>query len=548
MIKRLTLILILILPITTLSQHQNHQPGKSKTETPIVFNGLSDLHHPVSTKHAEAQKFFDQGLALLYAFNHDEAARSFKHAAELDPNLAMAYWGIALVNGQNYNLGPLPDREKAAYDAIQKAVALASKAPENERAYIEALAKRYSPEPKADYQKLGIEYKNAMAALVKRYPDDLDAATLYAESMMTLRPWKLYTADGKPEEGTEEIVAVLESVLKRNPNHIGANHYYIHAIEASRSPERALASAYRLKTLAPDAGHLVHMPAHIHMRIGDYENAAAANAQGADADRAYIKARGTEGFYPMMYFNHNVHFFAVACAFQGRSADAKKAADEIVAFASPLVKEMAMLDAFTPTAMLVRVRFHDWDALLKTPEPDKATMPYTNGIWHFAQGLAQLAKGSTSKAETELKTVQQIINALPADASLGLNNTKEVLRVAENLLAAKLALAKKDKQAAVDYFKKGIAAEDALNYTEPADWYIPVRESLGSALMYIGNPAEAEKVFRADLEKNPRNGRSLFGLLESLKKQGKTIEAQFVQREFDTAWKSADIKLKIEEL
>ncbi len=548
MINRLTLILILLLPITTSAQHQDHQHGKANTETPMVFKGLSDLHHPVSTKNAEAQKFFDQGLALLYAFNHDEAARAFKHAAELDPNLAMAYWGIALVNGANYNLGPLPEREKAAFEAVQKALALVAKAPENERAYIEALAKRYSSDPKADYQKLGVDYKNAMREVVRRYPDDLDAATLYAESLMNLRPWKLYTTDGKPEEGTEEICAVLESVLKRNPNHIGANHYYIHAIEASRTPERALASAYRLKTLAPDAGHLVHMPAHIYQRIGDYENAAAANAQGADADRAYIKARGAEGFYPMMYFNHNVHFFAVACAFQGRSADAKKAADEIVAFATPLVKEMAMLDAFTPTAMLIRARFHDWDALMKTPEPDKATMPYTNGIWHFTQGLAQLAKGNTAKAEMELTTLGQIISALPAEASLGLNNTKDVLRVAENLLAGKLALAKKNKQAAYDYFKKGVVAEDALNYTEPADWYIPVRESLGAALIMNGEYSEAEKVFRADLEKNPRNGRSLFGLLESLKKQGKTIDAQFVQREFDSAWKAADFKLKIEEL
>lgn len=545
--KVLALMLQLLLAGSAFAQHENH-PAANTNKPATLFTGLSDTHHPVSTKIAAAQQYFDQGLALLFAFNHDEAARSFQHAAELDPNLAMAYWGVALVNGQNYNLGPLPDREKAAYEAIQKALPMIGNLPENERDYINALAKRYSPDPKADFQKLGVDYKNAMGELVKKYPDDLDAATLYAESIMNLRPWKLYTPDGKPAEGTEEIVAVLESVLKRNPNHIGANHYYIHAVEASRTPERALASAYRLKTLAPAAGHLVHMPAHIHMRIGDYENAAAANAQGADADRAYIKARGAEGLYPLMYYNHNLHFFAIARAFEGHFADAKKAADELVAFAKPMVKEMAMLDAFTPTDTLLLVRFHKWDDILKQAEPDKASMPYTNGIWHFAQGLANTGLGKLDKAESELSRLREIVKATPADASLGLNNTVNVLLVAENLLAGKLAMAKKDPKAAIEFFQKGIAAEDALNYTEPADWYIPVRESLGSALMVSKDYAEAEKVFRADLEKNPRNGRSLFGLLESLKAQKKTIAAQFVQKEFETSWKNADTKLQIADL
>jgi tetratricopeptide (TPR) repeat protein len=543
--KKLALLLIFLLPGTVFSQHQNH-PATTDEKPATLYSGLSDLQHPVSTTSAEAQKFFNQGLALLFAFNHDEATRSFKQAAKLDPNLAIAYWGIALANGQNYNLGPLPDREKAAYEAIQMALPLAAKAPENERDYINALAKRYSPDPKADHQKLSIEYKNAMAELVKKYPDDLDAATLYAESCMNLRPWKLYSQDGKPAEGTEEIVAMLESVLKRNPNHIGANHYYIHAVEASQTPERGLASAYRLKTLAPAAGHLVHMPAHIHMRIGDYETAAAANAQGADADRAYIKVAGAEGFYPMMYYNHNVHFLAIARAFEGNYADARKAADELVAFAMPMVKEMAMLDAFTPTNTLILVRFHKWDEVLKQPEPDKS-IRYTNLIWHFAQGLAHTATGKVDKAENELKMIREIIKNTPADASLGLNNTVNVMQIAENFLGGKLALAKKDNKSAVEFFKKAIATEDRLNYTEPADWYIPVRESLGAALLTNKQFAEAETVFREDLQKNPRNGRSLFGLLESLKAQNKTVAAQFVLREFETAWKNADTKLRIEE-
>jgi tetratricopeptide (TPR) repeat protein len=543
--KYLTLLLTLLLPSAALCQHAQHSPQNLKQAQ--LFTGLSDLHHPISTKNPEAQKFFNQGMALLFGFNHDEAASSFQRAAELDQNLAIAYWGIAIVNGANYNLGPLPEREKAAYGAVQKALALASKASEHERDYINALAKRYSKDENADYQKLAVAYKTAMGELMKKYPDDLDAATLYAESMMNLRPWKLYTKEGKPEEGTEEIVAVLESVLKRNPNHIGANHYYIHAVEASTTPERALASAYRLKTLAPAAGHLVHMPAHIHMRVGDYENASTANAQGADADRAYIKATGSQGIYTMMYYNHNLHFLAIARAYEGNFAEAKKAAVEVVKNASPFVKEMAMLDAFTPTAILVAVRFQKWDDLLNAPEPDKS-MPYTNAIWHFAWGMAQAAKGDAAKAEAELKTLREKIKALPDDASLGINQTKPVLAVAENLLAGKIALARKDNRAAVEWYKKGIAAEDALNYNEPADWYIPVRESLGSLLMTLGEYAEAEKVFRSDLEKNPRSGRSLFGLSESLRAQGKTSSAAFVQREYETAWKNADTKLRIESL
>lgn len=544
--KKQALLLILLLPTIALSQHQNHSTTNAEKPA-MVFSGLSDLQHLVSTANPEAQKFFNQGLALLYGFNHDEATRSFKQAAKLDPNLAMAYWGIALANGQNYNLGPLPEREKAAYEAIQKALSLAAKAPENERDYINALAKRYSPDPKADHQKLSLDYKNAMGELVKKYPDDLDATTLYAESCMNLRPWKLYSQDGKPAEGTDEIIATLESVLKRNPNHIGANHYYIHAVEASLNPERGLASAYRLKTLAPDAGHLVHMPAHIHMRLGDYETAAKANAQGADADRAYIKVAGSQGFYPMMYYNHNVHFFAIARAFEGNYADAKKAADELVAFAMPMVKEMEMLDAFTPTNTFILVRFHKWDEILKQPEPDKS-IRYTNAIWHFAQGVAHTATGKLDKAENELKTIREIIKNTPANASLGLNDTVSVMRVAENFLAAKLAVAKKDNKSAIEFFRKGIAAEDRLNYNEPADWYIPGRESLGAVLMMNKEFAEAETVFREDLQKNPRNGRSLFGLMESLKAQNKTIAAQFIQREFETAWKNADTKLRLEDM
>src|SRR3972149_1064764 len=283
------------------AQNAGHNHPSTDAKPAVLMSGLGEQHHPVSTKNPEAQRFFDQGLTLIFAFNHEEAVRSFKRAAELDPQLPMAYWGMALALGPNINLDVDPEREKAAYEAVQKALALSAKAPEQERAYIAALSKRYSIDPKADLKKLAVDYKNAMGELVKRYPDDLDAATLYAESMMDLRPWQLWNKNGTPVEGTEEIVTVLESVLKRNPNHIGANHYYIHSVEASPHPEIALPSAERLKTLVPAAGHLVHMPAHIYMRTGDYEAAVQANKAGAEADQAYIKSRGGEGIYPIMY-------------------------------------------------------------------------------------------------------------------------------------------------------------------------------------------------------------------------------------------------------
>ena len=315
--KYLMLALTLLVPVITPAQH-SHTP--KVRELASLASGLGDVNHPVSTTNPEAQKFFNQGLAYMYAFNHEEAVRSFKRAGELDPQLAMANWGIALALGSNYNLQADSPQLKEAYANLQKALTLSPKSSEHERAYIEALVKRYSNDEQADRQKLALDYKNAMGEVVNRYPDDLDAATLYAESMMNLRPWKLWSLDGKPAEGTEEIVAVLEGVLRRNPNHTGANHYYIHAVEASKNPERALPSAARLGKLAPKAGHLVHMPSHIYIRTGDYNEAAQVNADAIVADREYIASAGAQNLYSMMYYNHNIHFLAAANAMKGRFA------------------------------------------------------------------------------------------------------------------------------------------------------------------------------------------------------------------------------------
>src|SRR5687768_1032279 len=381
--KHLFLTILLLLPVTAFSQH-GHAPAKAPAPVALA-TGLGDINHPVSTSNAEAQKFFNQGLAYIYAFNHEEAVRSFKHAAKLDPQLAMAYWGTALALGSNYNVQAEGPALVEAYSNLQKAIELAPKASEHERAYIDALAKRYSSDVHADQTKLAADYKTAMGGLAKRYPDDLDAATLYAESMMNLRPWKLWSPDGKPAPDTLEIVAVLEGVLRRNPNHTGANHYYIHAVEASTAAERALPSAARLGKIAPKAGHLVHMPSHIYVRTGDYAEAAQSNVDAIAADREYITKTGAQGLYTMMYYNHNIHFLASASAVKGRYADSIKAARELEANVSPHLKAMPMLEMFRPYPIVAQVRFGRWDDLLKEPKPDEA-LKITTGYWHYARG------------------------------------------------------------------------------------------------------------------------------------------------------------------
>jgi tetratricopeptide (TPR) repeat protein len=544
--KKVVMIAWLLFVSTAILAQQSDMQTKVPEKPVELLSGLGSLHHPTSTTNPEAQRFFDQGFRMIYGFNHEEAVRSFKRAAELDPQMAMAWWGVAYALGPNINHDVDPDREKSAYDAEQKALALASSAPANERAYIQALARRYSNDPKADLKKLAVDYKNAMSELMKKYPDDLDAATLYAESMMDLHPWQLWSADGKPAEGTEEIVAVLESVLRRNPNHPGAIHYYIHAVEASPHPERALAYAPKLAGLMPMAGHLVHMPAHIYERVGDYQAAAKSNTEAAAADEAYFKTTGMQGFYSM-YYAHNLDFLAVAHSMQGRYRDAIDASDKLVSLAKPLVQPMPMVEPFMAKSILMWERFHKWDEIMKQPEPD-ASLPSTLAVWHFARAMAFVARGDVGNAESEHKAFLDTAKSVPADSMSSLNPTSKVLTIAADVLAARIAEAKHDNQTALELFNKGIKEEDSLAYDEPPQWFHPVRESLGGFMLRSGNYADAEKVFRADLERNKHSGRSLFGLMESLKAQKKNDAAATAQREFESAWKNADTKLSIAEL
>ncbi|MEO6725396.1 MAG: hypothetical protein ABIU20_01540 [Blastocatellia bacterium] len=539
----LIVFLTLALSNAVYAQHEHHS---STSEPTKLISGLSNLHHPVSTKNAEAQKFFDQGLALIYGFNHEEARRSFEQAARLDPSLAMAYWGIALAVGPNYNEAEIdPSRLLAADRALEKAKELAANASENERMNIEALGRRF--QLKTDLKKCAMDYKDAMAALHKRYPDDVDAAVLYADSLMNLTPWQLWTKEGKPAEFTAEIVATLEGAIRRQPDHIGANHLYIHAVEASRAPDRALPSANKLGSLAPAAGHLVHMPSHIYIRTGDYAAAAKANEDAAKVDLDYIKRTGVQGMYPMMYYSHNLHFLVESYNRTGNYQAAVGAAKRLADNVSPHVKEMPMLEGFLPSVMFVRLRFNRWEQILNMPEPAKE-MRLTNALWHYARGVALAGKSQSAEAQKEREMFAIAVKGVPGETPFGLNTASGVLKIAEHSLDARIAAAKGDRKSAVEHWRKAVAAHDSLNYDEPPGWYYPTRESLGAALLISGNASEAEKVFRKDLEDNPYNGRSLFGLGECLKKQGQARAAEIAQREFETVWKNATTKLKIEDL
>jgi tetratricopeptide (TPR) repeat protein len=509
-----------------------------------LFDNLGTHHHKITTKVPLAQRYFDQGLRLVYAFNHDEAVRAFEEAARLDPNCAMAYWGIGLALGPNYNLPLDPERNPAAYAATQKAVQLAPKASAAERAYIAALAQRYSLAPDANRKALDQAYADAMRGVARTYPDDADAATLFAEALMDLRPWALWTVDGQPQPGTLEIVATLEAVLKKAPLHPGANHYYIHAIEPSPHPERGLAAAERLKNLVPGAGHLVHMPSHIYMRTGRYADAADANMRAIKADEAYIAAEKPAGVYPMMYYPHNIHFFWAAASMEGRSADAIRAAREVTNGVSPeMVEEMDAMEYFVPTAVFALARFGKWQDILREPAPP-ADQAYATGIWHYARGLAFAATGRLDEAAGEQRAVAAAAAAMPPARIIGDNTPPAaLLHIAAAALAGEIAARRGQTGEAVKHLQEAVRAQDALPYSEPPPWYYPTRQSLGAVLLAAGRTADAEAVYRDDLQRNPENGWSLYGLWQALRARKAEAEAAAIEKRFRKAWARADVTL-----
>ena len=515
----------------------------------LSLTAVGRQHHPIQTNSKEAQEYFDQGITLVYGFNHEEAARAFERASQLDPVSPMPLWGIALAAGPNYNLDVDAEREKQAFEAVQKAAKLAQHAPQAEQDYVNALAARYSGDANPDYKKLARNYADQMRTLAKKYPDDLDAATLYAESLMNLNPWKLWRPDGAPGEETEGIISVLENVLSRDPMHAGANHYYIHAVEASPSPQRALPSAARLEAMVPKAGHLVHMPSHIYSRVGYFADAAESNVKAIAADAAYAKEAARSGsLYDLMYHSHNEHFLAFAAAMEGRYSEARRAADAMEKRLLPHADMMPMLESFLWTPIWVDLRFAKWQEILARPEPP-ANRKVPHLMWRYSRTIAYAALRQTAKADPERALYAKEASSLPNEIPIGQMNPNEaMLAVMNAIVEAKLNAAKGNAEAALKHWRTAIEAQDKLNYTEPPDWYYPVRESLGAALLAGGNAKEADQVFREDLRRNPRNPRSLFGLKESLGAQHLENDAAWVDREFQRAWKNADSHLKIDDL
>jgi tetratricopeptide (TPR) repeat protein len=514
-----------------------------------LFDGMGSYSHPIRTSSPEAQRYFDQGLALLYNFNHAEAERSFLKAAELDPKAPMPWWGVGIALGLNYNRDVTKlegERGKRAYDAAQKAVALSRGGAPIEAALADALVLRYALDPAVPPDVLNAKYRDAMKFVHQKFPDDADVAVMYADAMMNLRPWQLWAADGTPAPDTLELVALLERVLRRRPDHPGANHYYIHAVEASPTPERALASAERLLTLVPAAGHLVHMPSHIYMHTGDFAKMATLNEQAAAVDEAYIAKANPESVYPFMYYGHNVHFAVFAHMLAGRFAPARAQADKLAALASPHVHEMAAMAEWTLTLpTLIDVRFQKWDRVLAAPAPD-ATLPLVIAIDHFARATA-LARGNRlADARHHAEQFEAARAKVPAETMfVSWNPATAVLEIASDVLKAELAA---DAASRVPFLRDAVTKQDALRYDEPPPWCVSLRESLGVALLQAGRAADAEAVFRADLRRNPGSGRTLFGLMQSLDAQARPDEAQLVKHEFDEAWKHADGPLTLDAL
>jgi tetratricopeptide (TPR) repeat protein len=498
----------------------------------------------VTTTSSRAQLFVNQGMNLAYGFNHAEAFRAFAEAARLDPACAMAYWGQALVLGPNINARMNAEDEPKALNLVKKAVALRAGATPREQAYIEALASRYTGNV-ADRQKADRAFAHAMHELAHDYPDDLDAKTILAESLMDLRPWSYWTRDGLPYDETHEIQASLEQVLAKNPNHPGALHYWIHLWEPTVTPERAEAEADRLLPLMPGAGHVVHMPAHIYMRVGRHADVVKSNQAAALADEDYIAQCRAQGLYPLGYYPHNLHFIWMGATASGQRKLALDAARKVAgAIPNEALGSVPILQGFLVVPYWAMVRFGEWSEILADKGPRHDT-PFTRGAWRYARAMALAGTGRLVEADKELVELKKVVNdpALRGQVTFSSNTGQAILRIAPEVVAGEIAAKRKEWDAALLHLERAVRYEDGLIYQEPSDWHAPVRQNLGAVLLQAGRPDEAEAVYWEDLRKNPGTGWSLFGLLQSLKAQGKTVDAELVERRFRDAWKHADITL-----
>jgi tetratricopeptide (TPR) repeat protein len=509
-----------------------------------LLDNLGKTARVVSTSSPEAQAFFNQGLAFAYGFNHDEAARSFARAAQRDPSCALCLWGAAYTLGPNYNIPLLPDRAQAAWEAITRAQALVDKATPPERALISALAKRYKGPEYLDpvaMQPFNEAYANAMREVAQSFPDDLDIQVLFADAAMVVRPWQLWSLDGTPAPGTEEILTVLEAVLAKAPEHVGANHLYIHAVEASKKPERALASAERLGALVPGAGHLVHMPAHIFQRVGRYADASKANQAAVVSDQQYIASLPPPGYYPF-YLAHNYGFLAYSAAMEGRSAEALAAARKSRAtMPMDIVCGMPGMDFFLSEPLLVMVRFGKWQEILAEPAPEPRHAVLT-GLYHHAQAMALAATDRPAEALARVVEIRKIQATLPADMLAGYSPAKTLLELSAKVVEARLAEST-EKEKAVALWQEAVKLEDGLAYAEPADWFYPTRHYLGALLLELGRAKEAEASYREDLAKNPENGWALYGLWQALLEQKQKAPAKEAEARFRKAFAASDLTL-----
>ncbi|MBE0570497.1 MAG: hypothetical protein IH618_03060 [Ignavibacteriaceae bacterium] len=521
--------------------------NREETGQAPLFDNLGTLDFPITTKSELAQKYFNQGIVLAYGFNHEEAFRSFEEVARLDSNCAMAYWGMAYVLGPNINLPMDAGVVHTSYEAIQKAITLLDDETQKEKDFVMALSERYSSEAMEDRTPLDQAYSDAMRNLVSKYPDDLDAATMFAESIMDLNPWDYWLKDGTAQPWTPELLAVLESVIERNSNHHGANHLYIHAVEASKNPHRGLASADRLRFLAPGAGHLVHMPAHIYIRTGKYHEGSLANIRAVKSDEEYINQCNQQGFYPISYYPHNYHFLWATATLEG---DSKTAID--AALKTSQKPPDSLMDAcgyqtlqhFAAIPLYAYVTFGKWDEILNYEKPSDER-PYILAVWYYARSMALISKGNLTEAEKEITELEKFRANKTVEEILiwGFNSAGILVNVSCEVAKGELEAKKKNYSDAIAHLKKAVEYEYSLTYDEPPTWFYPCRQNLGAVLIEAGMFEEAEKIYKENLGEIPENGWGLFGLHQALLKQGKNDEASEIEKKFNEAWKYADIKL-----
>lgn len=536
-------IIIFLISLLLLITGCSHETVK---QAPL-FTNLGTLNFPITTNSELAQKYFNQGIILAYGFNHEEAFRSFEEAARLDTSCAMAYWGMAYVLGPNINLPMDAAVVHTAHEAIQKAISLLDNETPKEKDFVMALTKRYSSEVLEDRSSLDQAYCDAMRGLVNKYPEDLDAATMFAESIMDVHPWDYWLKDGTPKPWTPELLSILESVIKRKADHHGANHLYIHAVEASKNPHRGLASADMLKFLAPGAGHLVHMPAHIYIRVGNYHEGSLANIRAVKSDEEYINQCNQQGFYPISYYPHNYHFLWATATLEG---DSKTAIDAAIKTSQKPPDSLLnvcgyeTLQHFAAIPLYAYVTFGKWDDILNYKQPQDER-PYMQAVWHYARSMAFIAKNNLEEAEKEIAHLENLrFNKTIEDLTIwGINSAGQLIKVAYEVAKGEMEAKKKIFPEAISYLKKAVELEDQLRYDEPPTWFYPCRQNLGAVLIEAGKYADAEKVYRENLSEIPDNGWGLFGLHQALLKQNKTEEAAEVEKRFKEAWKFADIEL-----